>query len=114
MDGFEANITKNTLIDAYYGGVYVSRNTALDSNGRTLIGYGFAATSPTIGQNDNRTIQEVTFGLTQTFWKNPNYGALSLINQYSYLIRDPWAVAPGTSKASHSNIYYINLRYTLP
>ncbi len=109
VDGFEANITKNTLIDAYYGAVYIGRQTAIDTNGRP-IGYGFAGSS----SSDNRTVQEYTFGLTQTFWKSANYGALSLINQYSYLSRNPWAVAIGAPKATHSNIYYINLRYTLP
>ena len=109
IDGVELNVTKNTAIDAYYGGVYVGRQTAVDTNGRQ-IGYGFTGSS----NNDNRTIQEYTFGLTQTFWKSANYGALSLINQYSYLSRNPWAVATGAPKATHSNIYYVNLRYTLP
>ena len=99
----------STLIDAYYGAVYIGRQTAVDTNGRQ-IGYGFAGSS----NNDNRTIQEYTFGLTQTFWKSANYGALALINQYSYLSRNPWAVGTGAPKATHSNIYYIDLRYTLP
>jgi hypothetical protein len=53
-------------------------------------------------------------GLAQIFWKSANYGALSLFNQYSYLSRSPWALATGAPKAAHSNIYYLNLRYTLP
>ncbi|MBV9679722.1 MAG: hypothetical protein JO185_25525, partial [Acidobacteriaceae bacterium] len=47
-------------------------------------------------------------------WKSANYGALALINQYSYLTRNPWSVATGAPKATHSNLYYIDLRYTLP
>ena len=109
VDGIEANITKSTLINAYYGAVYVGRQTAIDTNGHA-IGYGFEG-SP---DNDNRAVQEYTFGLTQTFWKSANYGALSLLNQYSYLSRSPWALATGAPKAAHSNIYYLNLRYTLP
>ena len=109
VDGIEANVSKNTSIDAYYGAVYIGRQTAIDTNGLS-IGYGFPGSS----NSDNRTVQEYTFGLTQTFWKSSNYGALSLINQYSYLSRNPWAVAIGAPKAAHSNIYYINLRYTLP
>jgi hypothetical protein len=110
VDGIEANVTKNTLIDAYYGGVYIGRQIALDANGRTPIGYGTA----TAGVNDNRTIQEYTLGLTQTLWKSANYGALAIVNQYPYLTRNPWTVAAGAPKSTHTNLYYIDLRYTLP
>lgn len=112
VDGIEANVTKNTLITAYYGGTLIGRQTAIDTTvtPRRLIGYGFSGSGP----NDNRTIQEYTIGLTQTLWKSANYGALSLINQYSYLTRNPWSVATGSPKATHSNLYYIDLRYTLP
>jgi uncharacterized coiled-coil protein SlyX len=109
VDGFELTVAKNTLISAYYGGVYIGKNVAIDTNG-SLIGYGFRGSPNT----NNRTIQEGTFGITQTFWKNPNYGALSLINQYSYLTRNPWAVATGAPKAAHTNMFWVNLRYTLP
>ncbi len=37
----------------------------------------------------NRTVQEGTFGVIQTFWKSPAHGALQLITQYSYLTRSP-------------------------
>ena len=110
VDGIEVNATKNTLIDAYYGGVYIGRQQALDANGTTKIGYGFAGSPNT----NNKSIQEFTFGITQTFWKNPNYGALSLITQYSYLDRNPWAVLGSAPKSAHNNIYFIDLRYTLP
>ena len=109
VDGIEAQVTKNTLLDAYYGGVYIGRQTAVDTT-RRLIGYGF----PGSGPNDNRTIQEYTLGLTQTLWKNPSYGALSIITQYSYLDRNPWSITAGTPKSTHTNLYYIDLRYTLP
>ena len=109
VDGIEANVAKNTLISAYYGGVYIGRQIAIDTTGRP-IGYG----TVTAGVNDNRTIQEYTFGLTQTLWKSANYGALAIINQYSYLTRNPWAIATGAPKSAHTNLYYIDLRYTLP
>jgi len=109
VDGFEAQIAKNTLLYAYYGGVYIGRDVASDANGK-LIGYGFTGSS----NSDNRTIQEPTIGIVQTFWKNPNYGALSLITQYSYLSRNPWYVALGLPKATHTDMYWIDLRYTLP
>ncbi len=81
VDGIEFT-HKNTLYYAYYGGVYVKKDVAIDTNGK-FIGYGYPGSG---SGNANRTIQEGTLGLVQTFWKNPNYGALSLITQYSYLI----------------------------
>ncbi len=112
VDGFELTIHKSTLFDAYYGGIYVGRNVAFDlSNPKPgFVGYGFAGS----GANDNRTIQEGTLGLTQTFWKNPNYGALSLITQYSYLSRNPWAVSTTAPRSTHTNMVWVDLRYTLP
>ncbi len=110
VDGFEATVKKNTLIYGYYGGIYIGREVAVDANGKTLIGYGFAGSS----NSQNRAIQEGTFGVVQTFWKNPSYGGLSLITQYSYLTRDPWFVLLGTPKATHTSMYWVNLRYTLP
>jgi len=109
VDGFEANLTKNTLLSAYYGGVYIGRNTTIDTTGKP-VGYGFVGSGPP----NNRTVQEGTIGITQTFWKNPSYGALSLITQYSYLTRNPWAVATGTPKGTHTNMYWLDVRYTLP
>jgi hypothetical protein len=114
VSGFEANIARNTLLYSYYGGLYVKRETALDANGMTVIGYGGPTTSASTAQNQNRAIQEATAGVVQTFWKNPNYGALSLITQYSYLTRDPWYLVPGSPKATHANMYWVDLRYTLP
>jgi hypothetical protein len=47
-------------------------------------------------------------------WKSANYGALAIINQYSYLMRNPWVTGPTNAKSAHTNLYYIDLRYTLP
>ena len=109
LDGFEANITKNTLISVLYGGAYFKRNVALDTNGK-FIGYGYTGSA----NSNNRNIQEITFDVVQTLWKNRSYGALSLIGQYSYLFREPWFVAPGGARNARTNMYYLNLRYTLP
>ena len=99
-----------TQLSAYYGGVYIQRNTAIDpANGR-LVGYGFTG-SPS-GQN--RTIQQVTFNWNQTFWKDPKYGALNLMTQYSYLLRNPWFVAAGQPKDARTSMVFLNLRYSLP
>jgi len=108
VDGFEWTLG-NTLLYGYYGGIYVGRDTAIDTDG-TLIGYGYRG-----GPNSqNRSINEVTFGFNQTMWKNPRYGAINIMGQYQYTMRNPWFVAVGAPKATHDNAIYMNLRYTLP
>ena len=108
IDGFEVTL-KNTQFYAYYGGIYIGRNTAIDSNG-SKIGYGYSG-SP---NSQNRAINEFTFGFNQTMWRNPRYGAINLMGQYEYLMREPWFVAAGAPKAAHDNTIYFNIRYTLP
>jgi hypothetical protein len=109
LDGIEATV-KNTAIYAYYGGIYIGRNTALDANGTSLIGYGYRGSA----NSNNKTTQEASLGLTQTFFRDPKYGAIQLMFQYAYLFRDPWFVAPGAPKNTHENAIWFNLRYTLP
>jgi hypothetical protein len=110
VDGIEAQVSKNSLLSLYYGGAYVGRNTTIDTTAAkpVLVGYG----EP--GATQNRSVQEFTMDYTQTLWKSPMYGGLSLINQYSYVLRDPWAVATGAPKSAHTNLFYVSLRYTLP
>jgi len=108
IDGFEATV-KNTLFYAYYGGIYIGRNVAIDTNG-SRVGYGYVG-SP---NSQNRSINEFTFGFNQTMWRNARYGAINLMGQYEYLMRSPWYVAPGNPKATHDNTIYMNIRYTLP
>jgi hypothetical protein len=110
IDGFEWRTWKNNLLlYAYYSGIYIGRNTALDTNGK-FIGYGYAG-SP---NSQNRAIQEVTFGFNQTLWASPRYGAINAMGQYEYLARFPWFVAGGAPEETHDNTIYFNLRYTLP
>jgi hypothetical protein len=114
VDGFEFT-RGNTFLYAYYGGIYIGRNTALDANGTTNIGYGFSTCSPsTTCQSQNRTTNEATFGINQTFWRDGKYGALNLMFQYAYLQRNPWVVATGTPTSASANMAWVNLRYTLP
>jgi hypothetical protein len=118
VDGFEFT-HQNTTIFGYWGLDYIQRNIAVDTTG-CYIGWGFGpspagatgCTAPQSGQN--RTVQEPTLGFIQNFWKNPRYGALSLIGQVSYLTRDPWVVLTGQPKNAHSAMSFIDLRYTLP
>jgi len=112
VTGLEANLGKAmpTLVYAYYGGVYIQRNTAFDANGTARIGYGYSG-SP---NSQNRTISEYTLGSNTTFWKDGKYGALNLMFQYSYLQRNPWFVAAGAPSDAHVHMGFVNLRYTLP
>jgi len=110
VDGFEYNATKNLLLYAYYGGIYIGREALLDANGTTRIGYGYTGSA----NSQNRVINEVSFGFNQTLWKSPKYGAINFMGQYEYLMRDPWYVAAGAPKNTHDNTIYFNLRYSLP
>jgi len=111
VDGFEL-VSKNTLLYAYYGGIYIGRNVAIDANGTSLVGYGYRGSS----NAQNRAVQEFTFGLNQTLWKDTKYGAINFMAQYEYLMRAPWYWAANVAggKGTHDNTVYLNLRYTLP
>jgi hypothetical protein len=109
VDGFEAQVSKNLLLYAYYGGIYIGRDVAVDANG-SLVGYGYTKSA----NSQNRTVQEGTFGFNRTIWKDAKYGAINFMGQYQYLTRDPWYVAVGSPKSAHDNTIYLNLRYTLP
>ncbi|MBO0799986.1 MAG: hypothetical protein J2P31_14290, partial [Blastocatellia bacterium] len=109
VSGLEVQARKNTLLYGYYGGVYIQRNIVIDANGN-MVGYGYIGS----GNGQNRSIQEGTFGFTHTFWRDPKYGALQFMGQYSYLTRNPWFVATGQPDAARANIFFLNLRYALP
>jgi hypothetical protein len=112
VTGFEYT-HKNTLIFAYYGGIYIMRNTAVDAGKTTAaLGYGYSGSS----SSQNRDIQEITFGFNQAIWKHPKYGAVNIIGQYSYLLRDPWYVnfAKAQPANANDNMVFLDLRYTLP
>lgn len=105
--GFEATLGK-TVLYGYYGGVYISKNLTVDTNGK-LVGYG-----PIASDGQNRAIQEVTFGSNTTLAKNPKWGALNLMFQYSYLQRNPWLATGTAPHNANLSMGFLNLRYTLP
>jgi TolA-binding protein len=127
--GFEDQVTPKTMFYGYYGDTYIGRDysvipptttTTTTPTGTTTtttptmyVGYGYPAASSE-SSSQNRTIQEPTFGIIQTFWKSPRYGALQLITQYSYLTRAPWFVAPGSPRNAHLSEAYADIRYVLP
>jgi hypothetical protein len=114
LGGFEAQVTKKSVLAGYYGGFYFQRNFALDNTAgakpKTFVGYG----APGSASSDNRALQEATIDWIQTFWRNPQYGAVLLNTQASYLTRAPWSVAPGAPKNAHLTMGYVSLRYVLP
>lgn len=128
--GVEAQVTKNNLLSAYYGGAYFQRNAFPDVTNPVVLVIpiacspgGIPQTKPCIGfgginessaSNMNRALQEGTVGWQYTFWQNKNYGKLGLITQASYLTRAPWFVAAGAPKNAHAFMAWVDLRYTLP
>jgi len=108
VDGFEARAGK-FLLFAYYGGIYVGKDVAIDANGKP-VGYGYTGSA----NSQNKAIQEVTFGFNETVWANPRYGAINLIGQYEYLTRNPWYIAAGSPDQTHDSTIYFDVRYTLP
>ncbi len=109
VSGFEY-AHKNAQFYAYYGGIYAGRDTALDANGKSLIGYGYTGSA----NSQNKTTQEATIGWTQTWWRDPKYGAFQTMFQYAYFFRDPWYVATNAPKNAHEDAVWFNIRYLLP
>jgi len=114
VGGFELAPNSKTQFGVYYGGAYAQRNAFPDVTSPLLvkpfIGFG-GINSP---NSANRAIQQGTLDWTQTFWKHPQYGAVQLITQTSYLTRSPWFVALGAPKNAHLVMTYVSLRYVLP
>jgi hypothetical protein len=106
--GFEYT-NKKTMVYGYYGGIWIDQYSIMDAGGK-LVGYGYTG-SP---NGQNHTIDEITFGFNQTFWKDAKYGALNFMGQYSHLKREPWYVASGAPADAKIDMIFLNLRYTLP
>lgn len=112
--GFEYQFIPQTMIYGYYGASYFGRDFQEVAAGPppSFVGYGFAGSNSA----QNRTIQEGTFGLIETLWKNRNYGDLKIITQVSYLSRNPWSNAgtPAGARSAHLGMGFVDLRYDLP
>ncbi|HEX3376785.1 MAG TPA: hypothetical protein VHS29_07985 [Candidatus Acidoferrales bacterium] len=106
VSGFEYT-HRSSFLYAYYGGIYVYKNLALDSNRLSIIGYGVPGSSV-----QNRLVQEGTVGFNQTIWKDAKFGALNFTGQFSYVNRKLWATLDPSD--AHVNMGFLNLRYTLP
>ena len=104
---------KKSQFGFYYGGSYFQRNSFVDVTNpvpNRIAGFG-GINSP---NSANRAIQEGSIDWTQTFWKNPQYGAVVLITQASYLTRAPWFVPAGAPKNAHLMMSFVSMRYVLP
>jgi hypothetical protein len=139
IGGFEYQITPKFMVYGYYSGAYIGRDvgqvvTTVASTGgtgtctvTTNSGYGFykgtavlasgtgTCTAPGGSNNSSdRYLFEPTFGFIQTFWRNPSYGDIKVITQYSYVSRTPWLVPAGTPATAHTSMVYVDLRYDIP
>jgi hypothetical protein len=144
--GFEWQATPKTLIYGYGSLAYFGRAAYADTfttpatgTGATgtctvtdFVGYGNGPGSVTnsgtgtcpaatsFSSSANRLFYEPTFGIIETMWRNPSYGDLKIITQYSYVSRAPWyTLAPTVANPSvlptaHNSMVYIDLRYDLP
>ena len=116
--GIETQMGKSQF-GFYYGGAYFQRNTFRDLTvaAQPFIGFGNFGATPAVAGIMNRAIQEGTIDWTQTFWRNPQYGAVLLVTQGSYVTRSPWSQGTGPTinpKNAHLTMGYVSLRYVLP
>ena len=116
LGGFEFVPHPKVQIGAYYGAAYFQRNFFPDLTSpaviKPIIGFGGPGEANNLVQN--RAIQEGTIDFIQTFWRNPQYGAVQLVTQASYVTRSPWFIAPGAPKNAHLAMGYVSLKYILP
>ncbi len=115
IGGFEYQVNPKSMFYGYYSGAYFGKNVSVVTSSAvppvtTYTGYG----QPGSPNSADRFLYEPTFGVIQTFWRNPSYGDLKLITQYSYVSRAPWVVASGAPGVAHNSMVYIDLRYDLP
>jgi len=132
LTGAEWQVKPKLMVYGYYSGIYIGRDffqcgtpgTGTPPVTVPTCGYGIpvdvpggvSGVSQSTAYSQNRFMDEGTIGLIPVFWRSPNYGALQLITQYSYLSREPWAVVPGglTPTRAHGSMAYVDLRYVLP
>jgi len=144
IGGFEWQVNPKTLFygygsGAYFGkasyGVNTTENASLTGTctvttyygygngpGKAVLNTGATGTCAQPASNAsgsaNRFMYEPTIGVIQTLWRNPAYGDLKIISQYSYVSREPWyTTAPASASilpSAHMSMVYLDLRYDLP
>jgi uncharacterized coiled-coil protein SlyX len=112
--GAEWQATSKTQIAAYYGAIYYGRNAFPDVTATTpvkpIIGYG----GPTSATTNNRTIQQGEFVIAHTLWKNPQFGAMVLASDSSYVTRFAWAHPATAPRDAHMFMTKLDLKYVIP
>jgi Skp family chaperone for outer membrane proteins len=129
----EANVTPRFSIYMNYGGDYIDRailsTTANVGYGNPLANMSGCTTEPASGGTfspanpancggNNKDVQEGGFGYWYNFYNGPK-GRLRQGIQYSYIVRNLWSGAGGTTNPGGSaegtdNIFETSLRYYLP
>jgi hypothetical protein len=109
LSGLEWKAAPQTTLFGYYSEIGIGRDASRQANG-SYVGYGYIG-SP---NSQNKAIDEVTLGATQTLWRDPARGALQVIAQASYVDRQPWYVASETPSDAHVGMLFVDLRYILP
>jgi Skp family chaperone for outer membrane proteins len=131
----EASPTKRLSIYMNYGGDYINReyfsttaNVGYGSPLATMTGCntepaatgsaGFTPNTPSACGGNNKDVQEASFGYWYNFYSGPK-GRLRQGLQYSYIVRNLWSGAGGTTNPGGGaegtdNIVETSLRYYLP
>jgi hypothetical protein len=107
LAGVEAQVRPPTMVFGYYGTVRIDRQVT-DDNGKQ-IGYGIDGSTAA-----NKSIDETTVGVNHSFFREPRYGAMQLVVQYSFVKRTPWSVPGGTPSNASVHLLYVAARYVLP
>jgi hypothetical protein len=107
MAGIEAQVKPTTMVFGYYGTVRIDQEVASDAG--KPIGYGIPGAT-----GANRSIDETSVGFNHAFFREPRYGSMQLITQYSYVKRTPWSVPAGTPSSARVHMVYVDIRYILP
>ena len=119
LAGFEFTPVPKSQFGVYGGVAYFQRNAFPDITAggavKPIIGFGgVGETQGGVNLVQNRALQEATIDWTQTFWRNPQYGAVLLVTQASYVSRSIWFPTAGAPKNAHLGMGYVSLRYVLP
>jgi hypothetical protein len=105
--GVEAQVQPPTALFGYYGTVHVDQRVGTDAG--KPYGYGIAGSTAA-----NKTIDETTVGFNHAFFREPRYGSMQLIVQYSFVKRTPWSVPESTPSSAHVHMFYVSARYVIP
>jgi hypothetical protein len=108
VTGLEHRMSPQTVFAAYYSGVSTGSQYSLDDDGRH-IGFGF----PGAPLSNNHWIREFTGTFSRLVTKTANRGSVQLGLQASWLQRESYPQAVGSS-STDAILVFAQLRYNLP